>query len=173
MSEDYHALTQKVERLRDILASKATGGDASEETYRALRAELRAHADIGPLLPDWLKRVRTLDEWWGYIKPLYGTYAERRNFLSKQFDPALSYLEEMDPGLPPPPQEPVTLRQTLRQATQQENAQAFQPIFDAFYQGSAAEGLRRARNPASKLAPATGGRASSLCMVTITGRVTP
>ncbi len=154
MPEDYQALTQKVEMLRDILASKASGGAASEEMFRALRAELRAHPDIGPLLPDWLRQVRTLEDWWGYIKPLYGTYAERRNFVSNQLDPALSYLEDMDPGLPPLSLEPVTLRQTPRPATPQENAQSLQSIFDSLFQGSAPSGRGPSRSLAAKVVPA-------------------
>lgn len=112
-------LMGKVERLRDILSNRATGGQSynDDDEYRKLRATLRTNETVAPLLPGWLKQIRTLDEWWGHIKPLFGSYAERRAYLSTEFDPVLTYLEETYPGVapippalpkPPPRPSPVT-----------------------------------------------------------------
>jgi predicted nucleotide-binding protein len=108
MSSDYKVLASKVEKLKVLLTSKATGGDASDDMFRALRAELRADPDIGPTLPSWLREVRSLDDWWSYIQPLFGQYSERRNYLRKELDPALSRLEDLELGIARPSQPPTT-----------------------------------------------------------------
>jgi hypothetical protein len=86
---------QYVEELRDILIRRATGGsNVDEADFRALRERLRANPELRDRLPDWLRSTRTLDDWWGFIKPKFPTYAERQTFVSQEFDRALTYLED-------------------------------------------------------------------------------
>jgi len=130
--DDPAHLWGKVERLRDILAQRAVGapGYGDEEQYRQLRAELRANPEVGPLLPSWVKQVRSLDEWWGHVKALpYSTYAERRTYLSKEFDPALTHFEDANPGVVPisPPR---AVPPEPRRATTEENAAARGTLID-------------------------------------------
>jgi predicted nucleotide-binding protein len=114
--ENVSVVMGQIERLRDILASRATGGQSydDEKEYRHLRAVVRNNKEMAGLLPEWLREVRNLDEWWGRIKPLYGSYAERRAYLSREFDPVLTYIEDTYPGIvpieskrPEPPPRPV------------------------------------------------------------------
>ena len=55
-------LLGRVERLREILVSRATGGSgfADDDEYRNLRADLRLDGETGPRLPEWIKNVRDL-----------------------------------------------------------------------------------------------------------------
>ena len=87
----------KVEELRGHLGDRAVGRASNEERFRELREDLRADPLVGPLLPEWLRTVRTFDDWWAYIKPLFATYADRQAFLAREFDPVLTYLEDYSP----------------------------------------------------------------------------
>jgi hypothetical protein len=84
---------EKVNYLSNLLTSSATGGDAAEPEYKALRHELLSNPQISSLLPDWLKIHRNLSSFWGFIQPKFGTYADRRKFLSEEFSPVLNFLE--------------------------------------------------------------------------------
>ena len=65
--------------------------DANE--YTKLRHELLSNPNISGQLPSWLRQYRDLDIFWNFIKNKYGTYAERREYLSEQFAPILDALE--------------------------------------------------------------------------------
>jgi hypothetical protein len=96
-----------IEELREILGRHATGEPEyaqDEERFAMLRAGLRANCDLSPLLPAWLKHVRTLGDWWDYIKPRFEQYAERPAFLASQFDRVLTFVED---GVDPSPPETV------------------------------------------------------------------
>jgi|GEM_PF-3075873 len=72
----------KVSYLLNSLSSRATGMAADPSEFETLRHELFSNPNIAPLLPQWLRNHRTLDSFWGFIKPKFGTYAERRTYLS-------------------------------------------------------------------------------------------
>lgn len=83
----------KVSYLANLLTSRATGLAAENSEFVILRSELLKNPNVSTLLPSWLKHHRDLDSFWGYIKNLYGTYAERRTYISQEFTPTLDYLE--------------------------------------------------------------------------------
>jgi predicted nucleotide-binding protein len=83
----------KVSYLVNLLTSRATGLAADSREFELLRHELLSNPDVYPLLPQWLKQHRNLDTFWGFIKQKFGTYAERRTFLSVEFTPVLDRLE--------------------------------------------------------------------------------
>lgn len=83
----------KVNYLSNLLTDHATGGAADEGEYTQLRHELLKNPTLAPMLPDWLKLHRNLGSFWGYIKSKYGTYAERRTYISEQFSEACNHLE--------------------------------------------------------------------------------
>ena len=84
---------EKVSYLCNLLTEQATGQQASNPEFEQLRHELLSNKDIGQYLPTWLKTNRNLNSFWGFIKPKFDTYAERRAFLSEEFSPILNHLE--------------------------------------------------------------------------------
>ncbi len=83
----------KVSYLVNLLTSRATGLAADDREFQVLRHELLNEASIAPMFPPWLRQHRSLDSFWGFIKQRYGTYAERRTFISQEFTPVLDFLE--------------------------------------------------------------------------------
>ncbi len=83
----------KVSYLVNLLTSRATGLAADSREFEKLRHDLLSNQNISPLLPQWLKQHRNLDTFWGFIKQKFGTYAERRTYLSEEFTPVLDALE--------------------------------------------------------------------------------
>lgn len=83
----------KVSYLVNILTSRATGLAADSGEFERLRHELLSNENVSTLLPKWLKQHRNLDTFWGFIKQKFGTYAERRAYLSEEFTPVLDMLE--------------------------------------------------------------------------------
>jgi len=107
----------KVSYLVNLLTARATGLAADDREFEVLRHELLSNPDLASILPHWLRQHRNLDSFWGFIKPKFGTYAERRTYLSEQFTPALDALEfghsepqsqvQNPPQTPRPPVQPV------------------------------------------------------------------
>lgn len=90
----------KVSYLANLLTARATGLAAEDNEFKILRHELLRNSKLAPMLPQWLKQHRDLDSFWGFIKPKFGTYAERRTYLSEQFTPLLDALEFNQPIKP-------------------------------------------------------------------------
>lgn len=87
---------EKVNYLLKLLTAKATGsavGFADSVEFEALRAEVFQNSVISKHLPQWLRTHRSLDAFWGYIKPKFESYAERRAYLSEEFSAVLDTLE--------------------------------------------------------------------------------
>ncbi len=93
MSNTEAELLSRVEALKDLLATYAQGGEAEESDYRQLRGELLSDSRIGPQLPSFIRRCRTMREFWDYISEGRRTYASRRSHLQEQFNPVLTMLE--------------------------------------------------------------------------------
>jgi len=87
------ALINSVELLKLLLVSRATGGIGDDNEYKCLRRELTASPRIAKILPRCVHVCRDLSEFWDFIKPKFGTYAERREYLRDEFDPLLTMLE--------------------------------------------------------------------------------
>jgi predicted nucleotide-binding protein len=83
----------KVSYLLNLLTARATGLSSDDGEYQLLRKELLSNSGIALLLPNWLRQHRNLDPFWGFIKQKFGSYAERRTYLSEQFTPVLDALE--------------------------------------------------------------------------------
>jgi hypothetical protein len=87
------SLINKVESLKLMLVSRATGGPGDDIEYKNLRRELTTSHRVSKLLPRFVHVCRDLSEFWSFIKSKFGTYAERRDYLRDEFDPLLSMLE--------------------------------------------------------------------------------
>lgn len=86
-------LINKVESLKVMLVSRATGGDGDDVQYKNLRHELIGLPRVKKHLPQAVHVCRDLSEFWGYIKPKFATYVERREYLRCEFDVLLKMLE--------------------------------------------------------------------------------
>jgi hypothetical protein len=83
----------KVANLKGMLNERARGGSPSEHEYSRLRDELVAIPAIRDILPNFVLRCRTIQEFWQFIKPKYAKWHERTEFLQEEFEPILSWLE--------------------------------------------------------------------------------
>ena len=92
-TDEREELLRKVESLRNILGSRATGQGGDEQFYVQLRRDLIADRVLGKKLPCFVHSCRTLGDFWSHIKPLFGKYEERRRYLREEFAPVLGYLE--------------------------------------------------------------------------------
>lgn len=85
------SLLADLDDMLGILIARATGGAPKEWEYRELRERLLA-SRIGTRLPEFVRRFRTVGQFWDFIKRKFETYRERTDFLHEQFDPLI--LEE-------------------------------------------------------------------------------
>lgn len=86
-------LINKVESLKVMLVSRATGGEGNDFQYKNLRGELIALPRIKKKLPKCVQVCRDLSEFWSFIKPMFATYDERRDYLRSEFESLLNMLE--------------------------------------------------------------------------------
>jgi len=86
------ALLIKVERIKNLLTSRATGVEPPPGEYELLRTDLLAEPEISGLLPQFVHTCHTVHEFWNFIKPKFKTYDERREFLHEQFELPLTKL---------------------------------------------------------------------------------
>jgi hypothetical protein len=84
----------KVRQLQDIFIACATGGDHSDREYRKLRLELLRDSAIRERLPQFVRNCDELSKFWGFIKPKFGTYQERRMFIWEEFGSLIASLEQ-------------------------------------------------------------------------------
>jgi hypothetical protein len=85
---------EKVRQLQDILIARATGGDTNNEEYSKLRLELLRDSAVRDLLPQFVKTCDELSKFWGFIKPKFSTYQDRRAFIWKEFGSLVASLEQ-------------------------------------------------------------------------------
>ena len=86
-------LLTKVEALRNVMVSRATGEGSNDAEYLKLRRELLAILNVKERLPRFVATNYTLGDFWGFIKPMFSSYQQRRDFLRAEFAPLLDYLE--------------------------------------------------------------------------------
>lgn len=87
------SVRERVEALQSNLVSHATDGTADPAEYLELRRTLLEDPIVGLLLPGFVRKCRSLDQFWEFIKRKFGTYAARREFIWEEFQPVLDYLE--------------------------------------------------------------------------------
>lgn len=94
----------KANYLVNLLVAHATGQPAENSEYELLRQDLLSDQQVAPLIPSFVRTNRNLGSFWGFIKGKYGTYAERRTYLSQEFTPLLDMLEFGASAAPSPSQ---------------------------------------------------------------------
>lgn len=100
ISNDY----ERAQALVNILIERATGGSSedSEYHYQELRSYFVANSMLSQHSPRWLITHRSLSQFWNFISKQSSTYAGRREFLWKEFESLLSYLENISQGVVSP-----------------------------------------------------------------------
>ena len=83
----------KVTALQNLFVARATGGNADDLKYLPLRKELLNDALVAPLLPRFVRTSRDLGQFWQFIQPKFGSYAERRTYIWDEFKSALEAAE--------------------------------------------------------------------------------
>ena len=86
---DDQTLLDKVTFLQNGLIAQATGSSfpGGNQAYLDLRRELGTGADVKSRLPDFVRRCRSLGEFWSFIQAKYGTYRERRKYYGTPSGP--------------------------------------------------------------------------------------
>ena len=82
-----------VQYLQNGLVSCSTGGVFSNKIYQNIRIKLIQNKNIVMYLPQWIKTCRDIEQFWGFIKIKFSTYAERRTYIWEEFSELLNFLE--------------------------------------------------------------------------------
>lgn len=90
MNDDFYI---NVETMQNLLVSRATGGQESNDDFIKLRKIILDNLLVEKYVPQFIKTCRNLDQFWQFIKQKYGSYAERRQYLWEEFQPLLAFLE--------------------------------------------------------------------------------
>jgi len=109
-------LVEKVETLQNMLIATATGG-RSDTRYEELRREILNNPLTKGGLPRFVHTCRDLSQFWQFIKPKFGTYAERRQYIWAEFRPLLDALESR-PNSPVQPSDEQVLSKLSGEAVQ-------------------------------------------------------
>lgn len=72
---------ERVTYLQNVLIARATGTLPDDGQYQAVRRELLESREVGDLVPSFVRSCRDLSQFWGFIKPRFASYAERRQFV--------------------------------------------------------------------------------------------
>lgn len=96
-----HPLAEQLESLQTLLIARATGRYMPEDDlpYMLYRKRLLDDSEAAELLPGWLKTHRSLEHFWLFIKPKFGTYAERKQYIYEQLGPVFEFYERQE-GFP-------------------------------------------------------------------------
>src|SRR5437868_3551038 len=71
-------LYEAAETLQNRLVAHATDGTISAKDYSELRRRVLDDPRSKSHVPSFIRTCRSPDQFWGYIKHKFGTYAERR-----------------------------------------------------------------------------------------------
>ncbi len=78
--------------LQRLLIARATGEPYSDSEFVDLRLYF-IKSMYSHHIPIWLRAVHSLDQFWSFIKPKFSKYADRREFIYKEFSPLLEATE--------------------------------------------------------------------------------
>jgi hypothetical protein len=90
---DKKAWLSKTETLHYTLVASCTQDIYPIGDYAKLRLEFINNKTIEEILPDFIAKYRTLEEFRQFIKDKFGHYDERRQFLKDKFSILYKYLE--------------------------------------------------------------------------------
>lgn len=85
---------EKAVSLQNIVIATATGEGSDEAEYAKLRNFFMSDESLNILLPSFIRTCRTLGQFWGFIKPKFASYRERRDFIWAEFQQLMDFLEK-------------------------------------------------------------------------------
>ena len=90
-------LIERALMLQNIMSARATHRSEPQDdsVYADVRRSFMQDGAVRERLPEAVRVCRSLEHFWQFIKPKFGTYAERREYLHREFEPLLSHLETM------------------------------------------------------------------------------
>lgn len=83
----------KVSLLKGHLIGRAANGPYNDSDYELLRRSLMTKPVVQSLLPEYVLKSATLQDFWYYIKQTQG-YQARRDFIKETFAPLIQRLEQ-------------------------------------------------------------------------------
>src|SRR5215211_5991553 len=81
-------------QFQNMLVDVATGGTLDEALYLELRKELMDDPKLKNLVPDFIRKRRSIGALWSYFKSLFPHWQPRREHIWTAFSPLLDYLEQ-------------------------------------------------------------------------------
>lgn len=82
--------------FEEALIDRSTGGSITNEEFRNLRSVAMNRNIIKSHIPKWLIPLRTPDQFWSYIKPMFNHYEDRRKYIHTEFAPIFDMLEGIE-----------------------------------------------------------------------------
>ncbi len=76
------------------IATTSAGNDQQDREFREFRQEVMQDPRMSSMVPSFVRTCATRPQFWQYIKHLYPTYKERREFIWKEFSPLLRALDD-------------------------------------------------------------------------------
>ena len=87
-------LIRKLDELQEAYIVLATNDPGDATSFEERRRELLDVASVAALLPEFVHRYRTRDQFWQFIKRRFAHYAERREFIWDGFRAAIDFAEK-------------------------------------------------------------------------------
>lgn len=108
MSDDYEDARADyrlalLKSLYDLFMTRAYGRSVDEVEFERVRLAALREPHLGPLLPAWLREVRTPRDWSIYATTRFNGTSQTREFLRREFAPIFGTLEgfEVQPDTSP------------------------------------------------------------------------
>jgi hypothetical protein len=90
-------IVERLERMQDLLTNSVTdaGRNGDGQEYERIREELSEVDGLMEALPRWVRRIRQLGDFWGFVKAQKAlpSYASRRTFVADAFRPIIEAYE--------------------------------------------------------------------------------
>lgn len=84
---------ERAKYFQNLLVARATGADCAIEDYETLRRHFLSDSRTKSLVPSFVRTNRDLAQFWQYIKHKFDNYHSRRQYIYKEFEPILDFLE--------------------------------------------------------------------------------
>lgn len=96
MAKQTEPVLTRVEATKYFLREVATGGRGDDRRYKAYRRALEKSLGSDNL-PEIVRDCPGIGDFWERITSMFSTYAERREYLDREFTPLISRLRRESP----------------------------------------------------------------------------